>query len=451
MHTRRNRLVVLGLDGLPLGLARKLSASGRYPNLARLALSPGAKAIRAELPDLSPVNWGSFSTGVGPGGHGVFGFSKLDHATYAQSLIDSSDLTAPTLFERLAEAGLSARVVNLPGAYPAKPMSGMLVAGFVAPELTRAVHPGFLSSILAGEGYLLEADTARGASDAYYLIDQCRTTLASRSKALDLFWPDLDWDLFVFVLTETDRIFHFFYPEVENANHPLHEAFAELLEAWDRVIGRLLDRFDSLPGPKRLMALADHGFTTCLAEVDLNVWLRERGLLALAREACDENDSRAIRPDKTAAFALDAGRIYLNAKDRFPDGILDRADADRLAEDLCRELPAMQVEGRRPLTRAHRSRDIYQGPRLADAPDIVCEPSPGFSLTGKFDRQELAGLHGRYGCHTPGDAFFHDSLRGDLASGCETGRMAWPKTVADVGREMIAHLGLDRGEDAHAA
>ena len=455
MHTFRNRLVVLGLDGLPLTLARKLCSSGRYPNLARLALSPGAGSIRAELPDLSPVNWGSFSTGLGPGRHGVFGFSRLDRATYAQSLTDSSDLAAPTVFERMAASGLSARVVNLPGAYPAKPMSGMLVAGFVAPELTRAVHPGFLSSILAGEGYRLEADTSRGASDAYHLIDQCRATLAGRAKALDLFWPDLDWDAFVFVLTETDRIFHFFYPEAENPNHPLHEAFAELFEDWDRVIGRLLARFDALPGPKRLMALADHGFAACRAEVDVNVWLRERGLLVLAREPRDENDSQAIRPDQTAAFALDAGRIYLNARDRFPQGTLDRTQADRLAEKLCREFEALEVDGRRPVARAHLARDIYEGPRLPDAPDIVCEPAPGFGLTGKFDRQHLAGLYGRYGCHTPGDAIFYDSLRDasadDFESGRENATSDWPKTVADVGREMAAHLGLTREEAAHAA
>ena len=46
----RSRLVVLGLDGLPLGLARTLAAS--LPNLGRLA--EDAVTVRAELPELVP-------------------------------------------------------------------------------------------------------------------------------------------------------------------------------------------------------------------------------------------------------------------------------------------------------------------------------------------------------------------------------------------------------------
>ena len=50
---------------------------------------------------------------------------------------------------------------------------------------------------------------------------------------------------------------------------------------WDRFIGVFLDRYDSLPGPKRLIVVADHGFTECVTEVDLNVWLMSQGILSL--------------------------------------------------------------------------------------------------------------------------------------------------------------------------
>ena len=69
MPNDRNRLVVLGLDGLPLTLAHSLAASGRLPNLSRL-LEIDAAEITAELPELSPVNWTSFTTATGPGRHG---------------------------------------------------------------------------------------------------------------------------------------------------------------------------------------------------------------------------------------------------------------------------------------------------------------------------------------------------------------------------------------------
>ena len=53
-------LVFLGLDGLPWSLARELSVQGLLPNLTRVMDTSGP--IRAELPELSPVNWTSLFT-----------------------------------------------------------------------------------------------------------------------------------------------------------------------------------------------------------------------------------------------------------------------------------------------------------------------------------------------------------------------------------------------------
>jgi predicted AlkP superfamily phosphohydrolase/phosphomutase len=431
MRDSRNRLVVLGLDGLPLSLAKALCQDGKLPHLAGLAFSSNARAIRAELPELSPVNWASLVTGKNPGGHGVFGFSRIDPATYTLSLTDSSAIQAPTIFERLGEKGLTSKVVNLPGAYPARPINGMLVAGFVAHDLARAVHPPFLASVLAGEGYVLEADTTRGAGDPDYLLSQVRATLRSREKALDLFWPDLAWDMFMLVLTETDRIFHFFYPAVANPQHALHGAFLEFLIEWDRLIGRVLERYDALPDPKRLVVLADHGFTECRAEVDLNVWLMKQGVLKLRAMGVTEFDSQAIAPHETAAFALDPGRIYINVKERFARGVFHQYIGDKLRRELRAALLELTHGGQKVMAAVHEPQDIYSGPFTSNAPDLVCEANPGFSLTGKFDRMEVCGLHGRYGCHTPGDTFFYDSAG------------SAPACVSAAGQELFAHFGLE--------
>ena len=437
MDAQRSRLVVLGLDGLPYSLAQSLAATGKFPHLASLTLSAKARPIRAEIPELSPVNWAGLTTGRDPGGHGVFGFSRLDHTFYSQSLVDSSDILAPTLFERLGEKGLTSTVINLPGSYPAKAIPGRLVAGFVAPELQKAVYPPFLASILAGEGYQLEADTTRGASDPDYLLAQVRATLRGRRKALDLFWPDLSWDLFLLVLTETDRIFHFFYPAVANPAHALHGAFLEFLVEWDALIGAVLERFDDLPGPKRLIVLADHGFTECEAEVDINVWLMQQGLLTLKNLGSDEYDSRAIAPHDSAAFALDPGRIYINVKERFARGVFHQYVADKLRAELKEGLLALTVNGKPVMAAVHEPREIYHGPHVSKAADLICEPRPGFAITGKFNRTELYSLYRRYGCHTAGDAFFYDSAG------------AAPETVCGVGQELFAHFGLtpEPGQD----
>ncbi|MBU1040508.1 MAG: alkaline phosphatase family protein [Proteobacteria bacterium] len=437
----RPRLVVLGLDGLPLTLAKALvRANGpRLPNLARLTAQAGS--ISAELPELSPVNWTSFFTGVGPGEHGVYGFTILDPSSYALRIANFTDVRCPTIFDRLGERGLVSRVLNLPNMAPARPLRGMLVAGFVAPSLEAAVYPPFLLGPLKASGYRVEGDTTRGAADPGYLLDQLRLSLAARRAALDLLWPDLAWDLFVCVLTETDRLFHFLFPAVERLDHPLHAACLAFLAEWDALLGEVLARFDALPEPKRLLALADHGFCALTQEVDLNCVLRQAGFLSLCRPARDEWDAGVISPE-TRAFALDPGRVYLHRQGRFARGGVAEAEAPALLRDLTDLLLGLTWEGRRVMNRVLDARELYGEGAAGDAlngqpdgqPDLVCVPEPGFDLKAKFDRESVFGLYGRHGMHRPEDAFFIDSSEAGLAEK--------PVRVRDVGRLVLEHFGL---------
>lgn len=466
MHTdTRPRLVVLGLDGLPFSLARHLCARGRTPNLARIAASPNASALAAELPDLSPVNWTSFYTASGPETHGVYGFTRFNVTSRELSLADFSQVAAPTIFDRLGERGLTSRVINLPNTYPARPIPGMLISGFVAHDLARAVHPPFLLGPLAGAGYRLEADTARGGSDPAHLLAELRATLAARRAALRLLWPDLAWNLFVLVLTETDRLFHFLWDAVTDEAHPLHPACMDFLAEWDALVGEVLDLTKALAArdgrPVRLLALADHGFGPVRAEVDLNAWLRGQGLLRQVTpggvELCHELDATTLHPD-SAAFALDPGRIYLRTRRRFPDGTLDDAQGRALTERLRRDLLLLTFEGA-PVFRAVLPADEVYGPEASGtvisgagaaspgpsatapamrwaAPDLVCVPTYGFDLKAKWNRTQVFGLpeqYGRTGTHTPDDAFWYDSQPDGPA----------PVSVRDAGAVVLRHFGLD--------
>lgn len=421
MPQPRKRLVVLGLDGLPLDLAQALAASGRLPNLERL-LAIHATTIEAELPELSPVNWTSFMTAVGPGRHGVFGFVGIDPASYATGLVDAAAIRVPTLMDRLTKAGRVAKIVNLPCAAPVKPLSGAIIAGFPETDLDRAVFPPELAQNLRLAGYAIEADTSRGAADFDALARGLRKTLASRRAALEMLWAGGDFDLFMLVATETDRLFHFFFPAVAHPEHALHGAVLDLLVDWDRLIGLVLDRYDALPEPKRFIALADHGFTELVTEVDLNVWLAARGLLLTEPGAQNEWDAR-IAPHKTAAFALDPGRIYINTKERFARGVFHEHVAENLARELRDELLALTYEGRPVMEAVHLAGELYDGPQCRRAPNLVCLGRPGVSLTAKFNRTELFGHYGRTGCHSAHGAIYCDTAAARPATTTEAGRV----------------------------
>ena len=423
--TPRKRMAVLGLDGLPLSLAAELGKS--LPNIRRLAQR--ATSVRAELPELSPVNWTSFYTAEGPEKHGVFGFSRLDPETYKTSVADSSHVRCPTVFDRLGEAGLVSRVVNLPNTYPARPLRGMLVAGFVAHDLEHAVHPPFLAAELAKAGYKLEADTSRKNRDPDFLLAELRRTLASRLHGLDMLWADLSWDLFVHVFTETDRLFHFFMDAVKDFTHPHHLECLRFLADWDEAIGVFLDKYDALPEPKRLMVLADHGFTELKTEVCVNTWLKHQGLLTLSGPPANGWDATVIGPS-AKAFALDPGRIYVHAKDRFARGRVTGKEKPGLVEAIRSGLMRLTWQGERVMEHIYTADELYPGAPEDQRPDLVCEPRPGFDLKAKFDRQDVFGLHGRTGTHTADGAIFLD-----------TGGSR-PQRMRDTGRVLLKYFNL---------
>lgn len=423
----RPRLVVLGLDGLPFSLALELAKNPKFKNLHHLVHNLWSHPITAELPELSPVNWTSFYTACGPEDHGIFGFTQIHPQRYNIFFVDSTCVLKPSLFETLSDHNFISKVINLPNTYPAKPFKGMLVSGFVAPDLKDSVYPKFLYSHLQSMNYCLEADTTRGKSDPEYLFSQLKATLDSRRQVLDLFWSDLAWDLFILVLTETDRLEHFFFPALTDPDHPWHGACLDLLANWDDLLGQVLDRFYNLPEPKRLIVLADHGFTGLKTEFDLNQWLKEANLLHLKEQVDHELDSNCLLPS-SKAFALDPGRIYMHKKDRFAEGCLSENEALLLREEIKAGLLELTFEQKPIMEKVLSGDELYPNCSHPQRPDLVCVPKQGIDLKAKFDRKELFGFFGRTGTHWYQDAFFADSQQSSV------------QRVRQVGQEVLNYF-----------
>ncbi|MFP4108281.1 MAG: alkaline phosphatase family protein [Desulfonatronovibrio sp.] len=401
------KTVVLGIDGLSLSLARNLAARGIFSNLARIINASGTMAIRSELPDVSPVNWASFFTGKGPEEHGVYGFTGVDPVRYNLFLTDYTHVRAQPVWDRLGKRGMISKVINLPCTYPAPQIRGMLVSGFVAPDLEQAVFPKALLPMLRRLDYRLEADTIKGLTRPDLLIDELKQTLASRIRAFDLFWPDLAWDFFVIVFTELDRISHFLQDAITDEAHQLHGRCMDLLAMLDRMAGQVISRFNDLAGPKRLLVVADHGFTRLEREVDINTFLRAEGWLDFSAKPANELDLNSI--DKSSrAFALDPGRIFIHDQARFGRGRVKRSEYAGIREQIRRSLLELEYNGTKVMENVYTGEDIYPG-GTGLVPDLLCVPVKGFDLKAKFDRERVFGHFGRTGTHCRDDVFFYDS------------------------------------------
>ncbi len=401
------KTAVLGIDGLSLSLARSLGQKGVFKYIGQLADSSLAWATASELPEVSPVNWASFFTAQGPEKHGIYGFTCVDPATYRLHITDYRHVLVPAVWDHLGTKGLVSKVINLPCTYPAPVLKGMLISGFVAPDLENAVYPRVLVPMLTRIGYRLEADTVKGLSQPELLLEDLKQTIRSRVRAFDLLWPDQAWDFFVIVFTELDRMSHFLQEAIEDESHRLHQACLDVLADLDRAAGHVLERYHELKAPKRLIALADHGFTRLECEVDLNTFLRSGGWLKMHRQPAGELDLEAMDP-ASVAFALDPGRIYIHSREGYARGRISPTEQASVRQDIMSALAELSYQGRKVLRHVYPGEELYPS-ASGPVPDLVCVPEKGFDLKAKLDRNQIFGHFNRTGTHCPGDVFFYDS------------------------------------------
>jgi len=382
------RLFILSLDGVPHSFLLAATATGRFPNLARLGRPV---EIRSTLPPVSSVAWATFSTGVNPGNHGIFGFIDRDPATLSERIPSSRDLSSPTLWEMLNAQGKKTIAINVPLTYPPLDVDGIMVSCFLCTDLARGVTPRSLLPRLEALDYRIDPDPALAATDRAAYFDEILATFRARRRALlDLFTEP--WDLFMCHVMMTDRVNHVFWKDGHDEESPFHERFWSFYQEVDDLVGEV---DELLPTDVGFFLLSDHGFCALEQEVDLNAALARGRLLSYGKGG---TGLRAIA--ESSAYSLLPGRVYLHANGR--DGAA-RAVREQ-ASDLLTTLA--DADRNAVLEKVLPREEAYSGRCVESAPDLVGLPHPGFDLKGRFSPGPIfSGASTRSGMHTVGDAF----------------------------------------------
>jgi predicted AlkP superfamily phosphohydrolase/phosphomutase len=410
------RLCVIGLDGTPHSLLLELTQNGTMPNLAKILDEGRLYRMKVSLPEISSVSWASFMTGSNPGQHGIFGFTDLKPNSYQLTFPTYHQLRVPPFWDRLGAMKKRSIIINQPGTYPVKPLSGVLVAGFVVPNFKKAVYPEHYYDTLMAQGYEVDIDTMKARQDHEYLIRALHDTLKKRQTAADYFWNNENWDYFQLVVTGTDRLQHYLWDALEEGTHSYHQRFLDYYHAVDQLIGDFYQKFTHLNpagSSDGFFLLSDHGFCRIKREVYLNAWLRQAGYLRLKSPKAEMLDD--IAPE-SQAFAMDPGRIYIHEKGRYPAGSVEANKVRPLAEELRQKLLALEFEGQAVFEQIWHRDEIYQGPCLSEAPHLIAVPQRGFDLKGSLRQKELFFKGDLSGMHTWDDAFFygHETLSEEL-------------------------------------
>lgn len=408
-------LLILGLDGADWSILDPLLDAGHLPHLAALRERGRYGLLRSTIRPESSIAWTTFATGVDAGRHGIYSFSAQRPDSYKTTLVSSSSIRFPAFWQTAAAAGKRIALLNVPITYPPQPFpGGVNVAGMLAPSVRSPfVWPPEMRTRLlaAAPGYTVALDRT-GLSLRRFIAESTRSIQARTAAACWLAQQDA-WDALSVVFTETDRLQHYCLHLID-PNHPRHDpeetALGNGLVAAYRAVDDGIGKLVALAGPEAtVILLSDHGFASCARAFRPNVWLQQQGLLVCKNGAAPSpgpwqrlrghallrrmkqllpivQDWRrppapgaalaAVDWARTAAVFSPGGGIRFNIRGREPQGILTVEEADGLAAELSQKLLSLPdpATGQPGMSAIHRRKDLYHGPFLDLAPDLILEP-----------------------------------------------------------------------------
>jgi len=422
-------LLIVGLDGATFDLIEPWL--DELPTLARLMASGSWGRLRSTVPPATFPAWTSLMTGVNPGRHGIFDFTQRLPGTYRLEFINATYRRQPSAWRLLSAAGRRVGVLGLPGTYPPEELNGFTISGFDSPVATGidrsfVYPPGLYDEIRQAVGPYEITDFQElrvGPGWHEMALDKLLHAAQRRTEIAAYLLDREPWDCFFVHYGESDTVAHHFWA-FHDPGSPRHDATAArrlggavrtVYRALDRALGLLLDRAGE---GATVMIVSDHGSGGTGARViHLNRWLAGQGWLRFAppgvagrlaqplkrlglalparlqewafrgplRRLAGRLESSArlggIAWDGTRAFSEEVNTfpgIWLNVRGREPQGTVEPGAAyESLRDEIVRRLACWHnpETGEAVMSRVWRREDLYHGPAVERAPDIVCEPA----------------------------------------------------------------------------
>jgi predicted AlkP superfamily phosphohydrolase/phosphomutase len=280
---------------------------------------------------------------------------------------------------------LYASPLNFDPRHPIYPISAPSEYGR---ELERALGAPFYTAGLV-EDHTGLANERFGASQ---FLAQCELVMREREAMLMFELARLRHGLLFCLFDTPDRLQHMFWRHREpdhpaNRERPLEPEYARAIEEHlvrcDAIVGRVVDGADDRT---LIIVLSDHGFCSFQRSVHLNAWLESQGFLHHTTGGVDRAASffRDVDWGRTKAYAVGFGGIFVNVKGREGEGSVPTSEADDVGRDIARRLSGLtdpQRGGAVAVTRARTRHELYRGPFVAEAPDVVVECAPGYRVS----------------------------------------------------------------------
>ncbi len=420
---------MLGLDGATYSVLDPAFEAGHMPVLKGLLERGASGVLTSTIPPYTPPGWTSIFTGNNPGKHGVFGFT-LGNNQRPGGLIRLDMIKSPALWNAANAQGASVGLFNVPMTYPPPPVDGFAISGMLTPEAVgdkpqHFSHPGGLDEqlidLLGGYEIDIEVNYEQDWRSTA-IIDRLSSNLATKRRALEIVLAQYgDVALLFPVLEAPDRLMHVHYkyidPSCPHYGYPEAAAIRErvwsFFDEMDAVVGDLVEWAGS---NGYVVTMSDHGFGPKDKSVNVNLALREWGLLSLGgiRAVTKSAGVRRLAAkvkryvprsawrkvtgpveagidwSSTRAFSSPNPQqgIYVNLQGREPHGIVPAAQYEAVRREICDRLRELvdPDDGNPVLDQVFMREEVMDGPETQHAPDL-------FPVCREYSYELHDGLH----------------------------------------------------------
>ncbi|HUV74468.1 MAG TPA: alkaline phosphatase family protein, partial [Anaerolineae bacterium] len=417
--------------------------------------------------------------------------------SYQISIVSPQQRASKAIWNLLSEQGRKVGIVGMPVTYPPEEVNGYMVSDFLTPSSSEHyTYPQSLGDELqqAMGGFpLLPDERYRSTKYIDRFIADMVTDVERRLEGAEYLLDHKEWDFFFLLFWSNDMLQHETWSLMDET-HPLHnpqkaDTYRDLVVDFNRKLDQAVGRLVEKARPEDLIVImSDHGFGPVHSFFLVNNWLREMGWLKLKKRPMTRlkyglfrlgftplgvfHLAKALRLGflrrrfrfqrggglikrlflsfddvdwtRTRAFAVGSfGQIYINQVGKRPQGIVQ---GGKEYEDLKEEIAARALEIRDPRTqlpvveKAYRREDIYSGPLVEKAPDLVLQSRNWEYMA--FGHADFGGSHvvepivGMSGHHRP------DGLVMLAGQGISEGAALHGASITDLAPTILYAMGI---------
>lgn len=422
----RNRVLVIGLDGATFDIIRPMVEAGRLPVIAKLMNEGSWGELRSTVMPVTPPAWASFMTGKNPGKHGVYGFYAHTDNSYNTTMVTGLSIKSKKIWNYLKDKKVG--LIDIPMTYPPEDINGCMISGWPVPaDESIFTHPPELHTEIIGQigEYMIDktfTDLPR-VNPIDTLRNLYRYTEERTDASLYLLKKKGPFDFFMVVFRGTDFIQHEafkFHDEIYcKANPEISKKFKDVIyQFYEKIDSMVAELVEAMGDDATVIIMSDHGAGPMEKRFYINRWLKSEGFLSLKEGASPRGIGLGRKPlsdivqrggysslnhvipsflkrlrvpypkpyakhpatlidwGKTKAFAnltWTDGIMRINLKGREPEGIVEQRDYNKVSEEIIERLMGLvdPETGSPVVQQAYKRGDVYKGPYLEDAPDIL--------------------------------------------------------------------------------